>query len=353
MLRSVFRMAWYIVPQSVKDEIIKGVTAMVARDLLNHWVETSVIPLDQKIVEIERRLERREKETTQLDGWLEKRVSAMEKRIEALNVILASKKLSCMPESAEGGSARLPLARSRNHEDVRSEDMLTGTEYRSLERKFHGTFDKFDSHYEELMLSYVGTARRILDIGCGTGTLLKAVKESKPEVDSFGVDSNEAVIAQAQDRGLNVVCGDALEAVESIKDDSYDVVFAIHIVEHLPFGYMRRLLAECYRVVAPGGRLIVETPNTQSVYVMSHHYYIDPSHQMPRHPSLYCFILELTGFRSIDIDFSGDPPTQLTIPRHGEVDANNVRDSFDERLHKISGLLFSAGNNVMIEASKD
>lgn len=45
------------------------------------------------------------------------------------------------------------------------------------------------------------------------------------------------------------------------EDGQFDYVVAEHIIEHLPFDQAKDMLAECYRVLSPGGVLRISTPN--------------------------------------------------------------------------------------------
>lgn len=45
--------------------------------------------------------------------------------------------------------------------------------------------------------------------------------------------------------------------------ESLDRVFSEHVIEHLPLAQGRRMLAECHRVLRPGGRIRIATPDLQ------------------------------------------------------------------------------------------
>ena len=99
---------------------------------------------------------------------------------------------------------------------------------------------------------------RLLEVGCGTGDLLAGARDLGWTV--TGVDFDAAAVAVARRRGLSVREGDL--AAQGFADGSFDAVTMFHLIEHVPDP--RALLAECRRVLAPGGRLVVATPNPRS-----------------------------------------------------------------------------------------
>ncbi|MPY90080.1 MAG: methyltransferase domain-containing protein [Luteitalea sp.] len=99
---------------------------------------------------------------------------------------------------------------------------------------------------------------RLLDVGCGSGAHLMLLRQLGWRVE--GVDFDPSAVAAARARGLEVRCG-------TIDDQGYaagvfDAVVASHVLEHLfdPVRFIR----ECSRILAPGGRLVLVTPNTAS-----------------------------------------------------------------------------------------
>jgi 2-polyprenyl-3-methyl-5-hydroxy-6-metoxy-1,4-benzoquinol methylase len=99
----------------------------------------------------------------------------------------------------------------------------------------------------------------LLEIGCGSGTFLARMQRLGWNV--RGVDPDpEAVSWGRQAYGLDLLCG-TLESIH-LPADSFDVITMNHVIEHVhdPIA----LLTECQRLLRPGGRLIVTTPNADS-----------------------------------------------------------------------------------------
>jgi SAM-dependent methyltransferase len=101
--------------------------------------------------------------------------------------------------------------------------------------------------------------RRLLDVGCGRGEYLSRMKDLGWDVQ--GVEPDPVAAELARDIGISVSPGTLQEA--AFPDDSFDAVTMSHVIEHL--ADPEALLAECNRILKPGGRLVVLTPNTDSL----------------------------------------------------------------------------------------
>lgn len=99
---------------------------------------------------------------------------------------------------------------------------------------------------------------RVLDVGCGEGRLLARLQQLGWT--AVGHDVDPQAVAVARQRGLAVTVGDLL--TQGYPDASFDAVILSHVVEHVhdPGLYLR----ECLRLVRPGGRLVLLTPNGAS-----------------------------------------------------------------------------------------
>jgi 2-polyprenyl-3-methyl-5-hydroxy-6-metoxy-1,4-benzoquinol methylase len=99
-----------------------------------------------------------------------------------------------------------------------------------------------------------------LDIGCGPGTFIGTLGE---ELLSVGADISPSQIEYARKRyGTSKKRFEQIgEDLERFQNDLFDIVTMIELIEHLSPEQSERLLKEVLRVLRPGGRLIVSTPN--------------------------------------------------------------------------------------------
>ncbi len=103
----------------------------------------------------------------------------------------------------------------------------------------------------------------ILDVGCGHGNMLYALK-SWGYTRIAGLDRSPEQVSLARRIHREVVEADALEHLAQ-HTDSYDVVLAIDLIEHLSLDHARRFLEECRTALRVRGRLIMQLPNAGSV----------------------------------------------------------------------------------------
>ncbi|HPD13598.1 MAG TPA: class I SAM-dependent methyltransferase [Planctomycetota bacterium] len=96
---------------------------------------------------------------------------------------------------------------------------------------------------------------RLLDVGCSKGYFIEAARASGWQ--ATGVEVNRRAVEEARARGLDVRPGDL--SGQGFGDASFDAVTLFDVLEHV--GDPRALLAECRRLLRPGGLLVVTTPD--------------------------------------------------------------------------------------------
>lgn len=125
------------------------------------------------------------------------------------------------------------------------------------------------------------TEGRLLEIGCGAGKQLELIEGLGWQAE--GVDADPVVVAAARRKGLTVKQGYVYE--QGYADNSFDAIILNHVIEHVY--ELDRFLAELHRILKPGGRLVVLTPNIESMGTKLYRHYLLSFMDTPRH--LYMF----------------------------------------------------------------
>lgn len=117
-------------------------------------------------------------------------------------------------------------------------------------------------HLIETSLAALDDATWILDLGCGDGTLTAVFRDYADRV--VGIELYFEACVEAGRRGLDIVRGNADGPHLPFRDGAFDAVVAGEILEHVldPDA----LLDEAARVLRPGGRLVLTTPNLACWY---------------------------------------------------------------------------------------
>ena len=105
-------------------------------------------------------------------------------------------------------------------------------------------------------------ARRILDLGCASGSLGAALKQ-RQGAEVVGVELDPDYARDAEGRLDRVICSDAAAAVERDDLGRFDCVICADVLEHLqdPWAVLRRIAGD---LLEPGGTAVVSVPNVRS-----------------------------------------------------------------------------------------
>ncbi|MGW4772575.1 class I SAM-dependent methyltransferase [Nocardia sp. NPDC004278] len=108
-------------------------------------------------------------------------------------------------------------------------------------------------------LSGARDGHHVLDIGCGTGYLTRQLAAVVGAGTVVGVDPSAKVLERARATTKETNCTYIVGVAESLSatDESFDVVANCLMLHHLPEELRARALSEMWRVLRPGGRLLI------------------------------------------------------------------------------------------------
>jgi len=139
-------------------------------------------------------------------------------------------------------------------------------------RIWHRTLRSLDRTHGDLVRSLPAGAR-VLELGCGSGTLLRWLSEYHPHVKPVGVDVSAGQIATVRSALplAEVYQNDGLEFLRQHPSE-FAGVFCFHLLEHLPDAELVAWVRSIYSALSPGGFFCCRTPNAANVVGLYHRY---------------------------------------------------------------------------------
>jgi SAM-dependent methyltransferase len=189
--------------------------------------------------------------------------------------------------------------------------------YVAFEGFFRGERDEIRARLADYVPHFRGQAP-VVDLGCGRGEFLELLRAEG--IDAYGVEGNLHVVQEDVARGLQVVHGDLLQFLAARADGSCGGVFAAQVAEHLPPPVLTEMLKHAYRVLRPGGVMLLETVNPRSVIAVMEVFNRDLTHQRTLHPDTLSFLASAAGFTEVRVELRSpvDPAATLQpVPVEG------------------------------------
>ena len=257
------------------------------------------------------RLQRRihSSEITALEN--EKKVNYLNDQLQDLK--LATAKLSNIQLVVDNLQQKIDFLENRdintapgenNMPSLFANDHILDKFYGDFEDRFRGSeemiYDRLSEYIPLFKRQNIDYANNpVLDIGSGRGEFLKLLKDNN--YNAIGLDINQEMVDRSLKMGYEVSQGDAETFLKKSKSQRFGAITGFHIVEHIPFNNLLRILNSCHRALISDGFVIFETPNPENLRVGSTTFYMDPSHLHPLPPDLLAFTLEQIGFRNVEI----------------------------------------------------
>ena len=173
---------------------------------------------------------------------------------------------------------------------------VADSDYRELEARHRGTEEEITERARTYLKTLKGRDR-VLDLGCGRGEVLRLFGDNG--IGCRGIDGSLEMVRICKERGLEAEQAEILEHLAGLGEGSLDGIVSFHVIEHLAATSINSLVRLAWRALAPGGILILETPNPLSIAVAASSFWRDPTHLRPIHPDALWLSLELAGFEKI------------------------------------------------------
>jgi SAM-dependent methyltransferase len=178
-----------------------------------------------------------------------------------------------------------------------------GLDYAFLQHMGHNSAQQ--KVHQRIYLDFFVGCSRVVDLGCGNGEFVEMLRERG--VDAVGVDVDPEMVRHLRERGTPVVEQDVLNYMADLPALSVDGVFSAHLVEHLPYKAVLQLVQDAYRVLRPGGTIVLVTPDPRSLYAHLEMYYQHFGHVSFYDPRLLCFFLEQASFEAAEYGSNASP----------------------------------------------
>jgi ubiquinone/menaquinone biosynthesis C-methylase UbiE len=168
---------------------------------------------------------------------------------------------------------------------------------------------------DERFLPHLPQNGRVLDVGCGGAKFTKYVADQRPDVDIVGIDLSEPQLTRASKllRGygdrVRFELGDATQL--KFPDASFDGVLSYGSIKH--WTSQDAGLAECLRVLKPGGPLLVTDADRSATFEDCQRFIAN--YASPRFlggPNLAFFRTWIAG-RSLDVDDLRDLASRIDL----------------------------------------
>jgi SAM-dependent methyltransferase len=171
--------------------------------------------------------------------------------------------------------------------------------YRGFEDIFRGTEAEVRAQQAMYLPVFEGS-EWVLDIGCGRGEFLDALRERG--IGARGIDMDPTMVERCREKGHEVELADAASHLRALEDSSVPGLFAAQVIEHLSAEQLTELLALAYAKLAPGGVAVFETVNPHSPPALKA-FWTDVTHHHPLFPEVSLALCRLAGFDSGEVMF--------------------------------------------------
>ncbi|MDP4249371.1 MAG: class I SAM-dependent methyltransferase [Bacteroidota bacterium] len=136
---------------------------------------------------------------------------------------------------------------------------------------------------------------QLLDAGCGSGMLSATIAMRNPTVEITGLDGNADAIDFCKNQwsrltNVHFLVG-LIDQLGEFWDEQMDGIAFLEVIEHITETQACHILSEFYRILKPGGRLVISTPNRKSLWpvleAVMDIFHLAPRLKRDQHEKLY------------------------------------------------------------------
>jgi O-antigen chain-terminating methyltransferase len=258
---------------------------------------------------------------------------------------LVERSLRSLREHIESGSpaAVTPAQFDRSRQTERALD------YFDFENQFRGTEEDIRARQSVYVDEFRDVPGPVVDLGSGRGEFLELLAQAG--IGSYGIDRHPDMVARSKEKGLDVREGDALDHLGSVAKGTLGGIFSAQMIEHLEIRDVPGFFELAADALAPGGRLVVETINPESLIVFASAFYVDLGHLRPLHPLTLRFLAEKSAFKDVRVEYFSPPPEDArptAIAPTGHALLDEVVGAVNENFERLDRLVFGPQDYALI-----
>ena len=171
-------------------------------------------------------------------------------------------------------------------------------DYSRFAERFRGSDEQIRRGMEFYKPIFAGR-ENVLDIGCGRGEFLEAMRESG--VPARGIDLSAECVTQCRDKGLEAEVADMFAYLAAQPDGEFDGILSSQVIEHLPPARVPEMIRLSAQKLRRNGILALETPNPECLAIFATYFYLDPTHTRPMPHQYVQFCMEEAGMTGIEV----------------------------------------------------
>jgi hypothetical protein len=152
----------------------------------------------------------------------------------------------------------------------------------------------------------------------------------------------------AEAHGVSVLVEDPLAVLAAVDDASLGAVAALGLVERLTAQELVELVALASEKVRPGGRVVVEAGNPESLVTLTRRLPLAPPDGRPVHPAYLTFLFREAGFDDVQVHWRSPASDEELLDELPELPEGEVAKVVNENARRVNQLLFAPRGYALV-----